>query len=126
MIIRREQMETLQGHLLKSMATRLTERFGVEHPNFIIDAARLHREAEQLIEDVASLGIVGDRDVYRLLRFRILSESLLTSPLFQSVVIRTLHNLAWSADKRLLFLEREVLPRTGSAGVFGSRSGIEP
>jgi hypothetical protein len=112
MIIRREQLEAMRAHLLKSMCTRLIRRLLAEESACGLDTSQLTREVSQLIEDGAAVGITGDDNAYRLLRFRVLAAPLLGSPLIQSVVIRVFHNLAWSADKRLSFLEREVLSRT--------------
>jgi hypothetical protein len=111
MIIRPEQIEAMRAERLQSMCTRLTQRLLTEKQVVGVDATELSREIPELIEDAAAIGVVEDEDVYRLLRFRYLSFPLLTSPLIQSVVIRVLHNLAWPAEKRLNFLERQVLPR---------------
>lgn len=114
MIIRNEQIEAMRLELFRSMCTRLTQRLLSDLDLRGSDASRITREVQEIIHDVAAIGIRGEENAYRLLRFRFLAESVLTSPLLQSVVLRVLHNLAWSVDERLAFLEREVLPRVRS------------
>lgn len=114
MIIRSEQMDAMRAQLFKVMCARLTQRLQSDSEIRGIDPARIAREVPQILEDAGPLAIRGEESAYRLLRFRFLVDPLLPSPLIQSVILRVLHNLAWPADKRLGFLEEQLLPRLKS------------
>ena len=111
MIIRNEQLEAMRAQMFKAMCARLRRRLQADPDLRGVDPALIERETPEIVEDAASIGIKGDADVYRLLRFRFRVEPILSSQLIQSIVLRTLRRVDWSVDKRLTFLEQQVLPR---------------
>lgn len=112
MIIRRDQLAAMREHGLETICNRLRNRLISDRVlSNDADANQVLREISELMQDGAALGIRGEEHVYRLLRFRYLAAPLLAAPVIQSVVIRVLHHLAWSAEKRLTFLEEQILPR---------------
>ena len=105
--IRENQLEIMREAVLKSMCLRLKNRLLSDR---VVEEVDLE-EVSQIVTDVAQLGIYGDENCYRLLRFRFLAKRELESSAVQDAVMRVLHNLAWSVDKRLTFLEREITGR---------------
>ena len=112
MIIRHEQLAAMRKHMLDTICSRFLKRLISDLVlTNDVDANQALREISELMEDGAALGITDEEHVYRLLRFRYLAAPLLAAPLIQSVIIRVLHHLAWSVEKRLAFLETQILPK---------------
>lgn len=111
MILRTGQLEAMSLAITVSMRTRITRRILTEFPNCSRDTCQLSDEVSKMIEDVAPLGITLEDDLYRLLRFQILSASLMSSPVIAGAVYRILNIVRWPAQERLSFLEKQILSR---------------
>ena len=115
--ITREQLDAMGKWIIGARCRRLRKRLIAERIPINIGGSNTDRDISQLIEDAAEIGIIDDEQLYRLLRFPYLVAPILSAPLILSVIIRILHNLTWSAEKRLSFLEKHILPRIDGQNV---------
>lgn len=114
-IIREEEFMAPEDEVDRQYKDELVEQLRYDRPEGTQGATdqELWEIAKQGVENARELEIFEGRAIYRFILLSFAPKELRESPFLQSVLIRVLNNFDMDGEKRMDFIEKQIIPRIG-------------